>query len=63
MFNGWANGYAAFTYCERDKEMIRHYIMNQKVHHRGVEFRSEYESMLAEWRIDPKTDLFLKDDD
>jgi hypothetical protein len=30
---------------------------------RGVEFRSEYESMLAEWSIDPKTDLFLKDDD
>ena len=63
MFNGWANGYAAFSYCERDKEMIRRYIMNQKVHHRGVEFRSEYESMLAEWSIDPKTDLFLKDDD
>ena len=62
MFAGWGNGYAAFTYCERDKEMIRHYIMNQKEHHRVHTFREEYESLLAEWGIDPATDFFLRDE-
>ena len=62
MFSGWGNGYAAFTYCERDKEMIRHYIMNQKEHHRVHTFREEYESLLAEWGIDPATDFFLRDE-
>ena len=62
LFYGWSNGYAAFSYCERDKEMIRHYIMNQKTHHKKQSFKSEYEHTLKEWKIDPQTDLFLKDD-
>lgn len=60
-FDGWGNGYAAFTYGERDKEMIRQYIMNQKEHHRRLSFREEYEGMLADWGIDPNTDMFLRD--
>lgn len=60
-FDGWGNGYAAFTYCERDKETVRRYIINQKEHHRGHSFREEYENLLAEWGINAATDLFLKD--
>ena len=61
-FDGWANGYAAFSYAERDKEMIRHYIMKQKTHHKSTTFRSEYESILKEWGLDPSEDMFFKDD-
>lgn len=61
LFDGWANGYAGFTYSERDKEMIRRYIMNQEEHHRHRTFREEYELLLSEWGIDPATDLFLRD--
>ena len=61
-FDGWGNGYAAFTYSERDKGMIRQYIMNQKVHHKTKTFREEYEAMLQEWGIDPTKDFFLRDD-
>ncbi len=62
LFSGWSNGYAAFTYCERDKGMIRRYIMNQKEHHRVHTFREEYEALLAEWGIDPAKDFFLHDE-
>ncbi len=62
-FNGWGNGYAAFTYAERDKEMIRHYIMMQKEHHHSTTFRSEYDTMLREWGLDPKDDKFFADDE
>lgn len=51
LFKGWGNGYAAFTYCERDKEMIRQYIIKQKEHHKGSNFRTEYENILTDWGI------------
>ena len=60
-FEGWGNGYAAFTYSERDKDMIRNYIINQKEHHRVHTFREEYEILLSECGEDPTTDLFLRD--
>jgi len=61
-FNGWGNGYAAFTYSERDKEMIRHYIMNQKQHHQTISFRTEYDNILISWGLNPKEDMFFVDD-
>lgn len=57
----WGNGYAAFSYCERDKDMIRNYIINQKAHHHVHTFHEEYESLLSEWGIDPATDILLRD--
>lgn len=32
-FDGWASGYCALTYSQRDKESIVQYINNQKEHH------------------------------
>lgn len=61
-FDGWSNGYAAFSYSEKDKEMIRHYIMNQKEHHKHKSFAEEYLELLQEWNIDPATDRFLCDE-
>ena len=61
LFKGWGSGYAAFSYSDRDKEIIRQYIMNQKEHHKKINFQEEYKNFLIEWGIDPTTDLFLKD--
>ncbi len=35
--------------------------MNQKEHHKKINFQEEYKNFLIEWGIDPTTDLFLKD--
>ena len=60
-FDGWGNGYAAFTYSESQKEVVRRYIINQKSHHSTYSFREEYEAMLREWGLDPKQDALLED--
>ena len=61
-FEQWGNGYAAFTYAMRDKDMIIRYIINQKEHHRSVSFEDEFRAIMRENEQDPDTDLFLKDD-
>lgn len=47
-FEGWADGYAAFTYTWRDKDMIINYIKNQKEHHIHETFEEEYRRILKE---------------
>ena len=42
MFQGWNSGYAAFTYSPNEKDMIVHYIKNQKAHHKSRTFVDEY---------------------
>ena len=32
-FNGWQEGYGAFTYSKREKETLVNYIKNQEAHH------------------------------
>ena len=61
MFDGWGNGYAAFTYSEKDKETIRRYIINQKEHHKKISFGDEYLAILKEANISPENDYFLED--
>jgi len=41
-FTAWSEGYAALTYCLRDKDMIVNYIKNQREHHRTHSFKDEY---------------------
>lgn len=60
-FRGWGDSYAGFTYAERDREMIRNYIIRQKEHHKRVSFREEYEAVMQEFGLDTATDQFLKD--
>lgn len=61
VFDGWGNGYAAFTYSVNERPTVIEYIKNQKEHHKVKSFREEYEEWLREMGIDPEKDLFLKD--
>jgi hypothetical protein len=47
-FQGWQNGYGAFTYNLRDRDMIINYVKNQKIHHRKEAFDDEYKRLLTE---------------
>ncbi|MCW3116207.1 MAG: tnpA [Chitinophagaceae bacterium] len=47
-FSGWQDGYGAFTYSIREKEMIINYIKNQKEHHRTKTFYEEFKRLLIE---------------
>lgn len=58
-FEEWQEGYGAFTYCIRDKEMITNYIKNQKKHHHNENFESEYRRLLVENEIEFDEKYFL----
>ena len=60
-FEGWGNGYAAFTYSKSERDKVIEYIKKQKEHHRHKTFREEYETLLVEFGMDPAKDLFLND--
>jgi REP element-mobilizing transposase RayT len=51
LFNGWQEGYGAFTYSEQDKEMIIGYIKKQKEHHQKENFFDEFKRLLREHSI------------
>ena len=61
MFDGWGEGFAAFSYSQNDVETITKYIMNQKEHHKIVTFADEYRAFLVENGITPDDKYFLKD--
>jgi putative transposase len=47
-FKGWQEGYGAFTYSVREKDMIINYIKNQKEHHKKESFNDEFKRLLVE---------------
>ena len=51
-FNGWQDGYGAFTYAFSAKDNLIEYVKNQKEHHQKISFRDEYISLLKEHRIE-----------
>lgn len=51
-FTEWQEGYGAFTYSIREKEMIINYIKNQKEHHKNETFEEEYKRILKEEGIE-----------
>jgi len=51
-FKGWADGYAAFTYAWKDKDMIVNYIKNQQEHHKKETFEEELKRLLEEFGIE-----------
>ncbi len=59
-FIGWAEGYAALTYTQRDKEMIINYIKKQREHHKSNTFEEEYRKLLKEFGIEIDERYFLK---
>lgn len=50
-FNSWQEGYGAFTYSIREKDILINYIKNQEEHHRKKTFREEYIELLEEHNI------------
>ncbi|MBP1676515.1 MAG: transposase IS200-like protein [Bacteroidetes bacterium] len=58
-FNGWADGYAAFTYAYRDKETIINYIKNQREHHKTTTFEEELRKLLTEHGVEINEKFFL----
>jgi len=51
-FNGWQEGYGAFTYLITAKDNLIEYVKNQKKHHRKISFRDEYISLLKEHGVE-----------
>jgi REP element-mobilizing transposase RayT len=47
-FTAWQEGYGAFTYSIREKDMIINYIKNQKEHHKTETFYDEFRRLLTE---------------
>ncbi len=51
-FNGWQDGYGAFTYSIKEKDRLIEYVKNQREHHKKVTFREEYRALLEEHGIE-----------
>ncbi|HWY12309.1 MAG TPA: IS200/IS605 family transposase [Bacteroidia bacterium] len=47
-FNGWQEGYGAFTYSIKQKDVLIEYVKNQEEHHRITSFKEEYLELLQE---------------
>ena len=55
----WQNGFGAFSYNERQVEMITNYIKGQKAHHAKKKFKDEYIGLLKEFKIDYKEEYLF----
>lgn len=45
-FDGWQNGYGAFTYSASELDRLKRYIQNQEEHHKKQKFIEEYRTFL-----------------
>lgn len=51
-FNGWQDGYGAFTYSIKEKDKLIEYVKNQEEHHKTRNFKEEYIKLLKEHEIE-----------
>jgi REP element-mobilizing transposase RayT len=51
-FDGWQEGYGAFTYAFSAKDNLIEYVKNQKAHHLVISFKEEYIKLLLEHGIE-----------
>ncbi len=51
-FNGWQEGYAAFTYSIQAKSNLIEYIKNQEMHHHKKTYKEELIELLHEHNIE-----------
>jgi len=47
----WQNGYGAFSVSQSQLDTVRDYILNQKEHHKYLNFKDEYRSFLKKYEI------------
>jgi putative transposase len=50
-FNGWQDGYSAFTHTIKEKHRLIEYIKNQEIHHKEISYESELKILLDEHGI------------
>jgi putative transposase len=50
-FDGWQEGYGAFTFNQKEKDKLIEYVKNQEVHHCKKTFKDEYVKLLSENEI------------
>lgn len=51
-FDGWQEGYAAFTYTIKEKEGLIRYVQNQENHHKKMTFKDELRMLLEEHDVE-----------
>jgi REP element-mobilizing transposase RayT len=51
-FEGWQEGYAAFTHSYSSLDTLVNYIKNQEEHHKKVSFKEEYLQLLKEHGVE-----------
>jgi REP element-mobilizing transposase RayT len=51
-FNGWQDGYGAFTYSQEAKHNLIEYVKNQEKHHENKTYREELIDLLNEHGIE-----------
>lgn len=54
-WQGWAEGYGAFTVDASGREARVRYIKSQKEHHKNVSFSQEYRGLLTEYGLPAET--------
>ncbi|GHT17111.1 transposase [Bacteroidia bacterium] len=60
-FEAWGEKYAAFTCFYQGKEAVIEYIKNQREHHKTVDFKDEYRSLIKENGITIDEKYFFDD--
>lgn len=50
-FEGWQDGYGAFTYKITALDRLIEYVKNQEKHHKNVSYKEEFISLLEEHKI------------
>jgi len=45
-FDGWQDGYGAFTYSINEKQNLINYVINQEEHHKQTSFKDEFIDLL-----------------
>ena len=63
LFQGWATGYAAFTYSQNEKEVVINYIKRQKEHHLSVNLETELRNLLTENGCEIDEKFIMQDND
>jgi putative transposase len=51
-FNGWQDGYGAFTYSIKERDRLIEYVRKQEEHHKTISFQGEYIELLKEHEIE-----------
>jgi REP element-mobilizing transposase RayT len=58
-FEGWQEGYGAFTYSFREKDRLIEYVKNQEIHHKEKTSRVELIELLDENGVDYDEKYFV----